>query len=76
MRMNDEVNRMFARYGAEATLIAGQGMLVEDATACFASQGVMVKGFRQKDGSLRAANGAIVEPATRKVAGKFPPKPR
>lgn len=64
MRMNDQIGRMVARYGAEATLIAGQGALVEDATACFASQGVMVKGFRQKDGSLRTANGAIIEPAS------------
>ena len=76
MRMNDEINRMFARYGAEATLIAGQGMLVEDATACFASQGVMIKGFRQKDDSLRTVNGAIIQPATRKIAGKFPPRPK
>lgn len=54
MRFNDQVDKMAAMYGAEATLIAGQGQLVDDAVACYASQGVRVKGWRQKDGSLTA----------------------
>lgn len=74
MRANDTINRMVMQYGAEATLIAGQGEIIEDTKACFASQGVVVKGWRQKDGSLTSspyANSAKIE-----AGGKFPPKPK
>lgn len=71
MRANDTINRMVVQYGAEATLIAGQGEIIEDTKACFASQGVMVKGWRQKDGSLTSspyANSPKLQPAKKKVS--------
>lgn len=70
MRANDTINRMVVQYGAEATLIAGQGEIIEDTKACFASQGVMVN-WRQKDGSLTSspyANSPKLQPAKKKVS--------
>lgn len=70
MRSNDTINRMVAQYGAEATLIAGQGEIIEDTKACFASQGVIVN-WRQKDGSLTTspyANSPKLQPAKKKVS--------
>ncbi|MBZ9653830.1 hypothetical protein [Phyllobacterium lublinensis] len=50
MRMSDQVDRQIARYGA---LVGPNPIaLVDDAKACFMSQGVLITGFRHKDGSV------------------------
>lgn len=47
MRMSDQIDRQMVMYGMPNT-----GALVDDAKACFNSQGVQITGFRHKDGSL------------------------
>lgn len=47
MRARDQANFQSATIGIVST-----NVIVDDARACFASQGIAVKGFRQKDGTL------------------------
>lgn len=76
MRYTDEVRAQMVVNGfPEVTSLA------DDAKACFASQGVLIKGWRQDDGSLTSYPIKPVTPmAARRLniegPGKFPPKPK